>query len=306
MFFGPPESRLKAFFRQWHCSRFFKRLTWAVLLPPKYTTIIAFDSNCLSSVISRRGIFKGSFPLNTLNKKPRSREQESRARMRGKLIILSTLGESRETRGCSIALPGTAGGGGAGRAHFLKISVFSPPPPLPPTLSHLLAPAPHFQCSSAVLHLRPCYTTQFSQQLVSQSLKVAEIWCWGPVTLCNFLSNLSRNAPRNEKQEVCACALVKTAVKLEGWYTVQWCCQLLQSVAKSRTEFYFVQRFAQQKIARQPMLTLSNSPATCLAMALRRQVAEKIAQCNRAFKVIPLKKIRSIDFFQTLLIYYPS
>ena len=36
----------------------------------------------------------------------------------------------------------------------------------------------------------------------------------GPVTLCNFLSNLSRNAPRNVKQEVCACALVKTAVKL--------------------------------------------------------------------------------------------
>ena len=37
----------------------------------------------------------------------------------------------------------------------------------------------------------------------------------GPVyTLRNFLSNLTRNAPRNEKQEVCACARVKTAVKL--------------------------------------------------------------------------------------------
>ena len=84
------------------------------------------------------------------------------------------------------------------------------------------------------------------------ALQVAEVRCWGPVTLSNFLNNLSRNAPRNEKQEVCACALVKTAVKLwhkllEGWYTVQWCNQLLQSVAKSRDEFYFVQRFAQQK-----------------------------------------------------------
>ena len=29
-----------------------------------------------------------------------------------------------------------------------------------------------------------------------------------------FLSNLSHNAPRNEKQELCACALVKTEVKL--------------------------------------------------------------------------------------------
>ena len=46
------------------------------------------------------------------------------------------------------------------------------------------------------------------------ALQVAEVGCRGPVTLCNFLGNLSRNAPRNEKQEVCACALVKTAIKL--------------------------------------------------------------------------------------------
>ena len=31
------------------------------------------------------------------------------------------------------------------------------------------------------------------------ALQVAEVWCRGPVTLCNFLSNLSRNAPRNKK-----------------------------------------------------------------------------------------------------------
>ena len=120
------------------------------------------------------------------------------------------------------------------------------------------------------------------------ALHVAEVWCWGPVTLCNFLSNLSCNAPRNEKQEVCACALVEPAVKLrdkflEGWYTVQWCCQLLQSVAKSRAEFYFVQRFAQQKNCETTHVTLQLS-RNLSRNAIARQVAEKIAQCSRAFK----------------------
>ena len=102
----------------------------------------------------------------------------------------------------------------------------------------------------------------------------------GPGTLCNFLSNLSRNAPRNEKQEVCACALVKNAVKLrdkllEEWYTaVQWCCQLLQSVAQSRAEFYLVQRFAQQTKLR--VYTLCNSPGTCLATALQDKLLRKL------------------------------
>ena len=36
----------------------------------------------------------------------------------------------------------------------------------------------------------------------------------GLVTLRNFLSNLSRNAPHNEKQEECTYVVVKTAVKL--------------------------------------------------------------------------------------------
>ena len=51
--------------------------------------------------------------------------------------------------------------------------------------------------------------------------------------------------------------------------TVQWCCQLLQSVVKSRAEFYFVQRFAQRKDCETTHVTLCNSPATCLATALR-------------------------------------
>ena len=113
------------------------------------------------------------------------------------------------------------------------------------------------------------------------ALQVTEVWCWGPVTLCNFHSNLSRNAPRNETQEVCAFALVKNAVKLrdkllEGWYTVQWYCQLLQSVAKSRVEFYSVQRFAQHKNCEATHVTLCNSPATCLATALRDELLRKL------------------------------
>ena len=85
------------------------------------------------------------------------------------------------------------------------------------------------------------------------ALQVAEVWCWGPVTLCNF---------------VCAYALVKTAVKLrdkllEGWYTMQWCCQLLQSIAKSRA-------------VNVEHVTLCNSPATCLAMPLRDRLLRKL------------------------------
>ena len=38
--------------------------------------------------------------------------------------------------------------------------------------------------------------------------------CLRACTLFNFLSNVFRNAPQNEKQEVCACALVKTSVTL--------------------------------------------------------------------------------------------
>ena len=119
------------------------------------------------------------------------------------------------------------------------------------------------------------------------ALQVAKVWCLGPVTLCNFLSNLPRTAPRNEKQEVGACALDKTAVKLrdkllEGWYTVQWCCQLLQSFAKSRAEFYFVQRFA-QKNSDNPCYNVQFS-GNLSRNGIARQVAEKIAQYNRAFR----------------------
>ena len=48
----------------------------------------------------------------------------------------------------------------------------------------------------------------------NEALQVADVWCRGPVTLCNFRSNLSRNATQNEKRQVRICALVKTAVKL--------------------------------------------------------------------------------------------
>ena len=57
---------------------------------------------------------------------------------------------------------------------------------------------------------------------------------------------------------------------------MQWCCQLLQSVAKSRAEFYFVQRLAQQKNCETTHVTLCNSPATCLATALRDKLLRKL------------------------------
>ena len=65
----------------------------------------------------------------------------------------------------------------------------------------------------ALLHFATCSATCLAI-VENVALQVAEVWCCGPVTLCSFLTNLSRNFPRNEKQEVCACALVKTAVKL--------------------------------------------------------------------------------------------
>ena len=77
----------------------------------------------------------------------------------------------------------------------------------------------------------------------SVALQVAEVWCRGPVKLCNFLSNLSRNAPRNEKQELCARAIAKTAVKLRDKLMrcdtlcngVASCCNPLRKVELSST-----------------------------------------------------------------------
>ena len=94
------------------------------------------------------------------------------------------------------------------------------------------------------------------------------------------------------KNKCAHAALVKTVVKLrdklmERWYTVQWCCQLLQSVAKSRAEFYFVQRFAQQKNCETTHVTLQFS-SNLSRNGIARQVSEKIAQCNRALSEIDM------------------
>ena len=125
--------------------------------------------------------------------------------------------------------------------------------------------------------LRPCYAMQFSQLLVSQWLKILQCKLprFGVETLlhCAIFSATCLTMLLGMKKKVCVCTLVKTAVKLrgkllEGWYTVQWCCQLLQSVEKSRAAFYFVQHFIQQKICKTTHVTLCISPATCLAMPL--------------------------------------
>ena len=57
---------------------------------------------------------------------------------------------------------------------------------------------------------------------------------------------------------------------------MHWRCQLLQSVAKSRAEFNFVQRFAQQKKCETTHVILCNSPETCLAIALRDKLMSKL------------------------------
>ena len=76
---------------------------------------------------------------------------------------------------------------------------------------------------------------------------------------------------------------------LEGCYTVQRQLQVATIVAKSRTGFYFVQHCTQQQkgalqVAEVPCCTeqfLSN-----LQRNIALQVAVKIAQCNRALRLI--------------------
>ena len=126
------------------------------------------------------------------------------------------------------------------------------------------------------------------------ALQVAEVWCWGPVTRCNFLSNLSRNAPRKEKPEVCACALVKTAVKLrdkllgggEGGDTLcngyVNCCNPLRKVELSSTS---CNASRNNKNWDNPCYTVQFS-SDLSPNAIARQVAKKIAQCNRALTLV--------------------
>ena len=56
---------------------------------------------------------------------------------------------------------------------------------------------------------------------------------------------------------------------------MQWCCQLLQPVTKSRAEFYFVQRFAQQKDCVTTRYTVKFS-SNLSRNGIARQVAEKL------------------------------
>ena len=78
----------------------------------------------------------------------------------------------------------------------------------------------------------------------------------GGVTLCNFLRNLSRNA-----------AATQVAEELHG--VTCYFCNLsrdifaARNVARSRTQFYFLQRLQQLSIA---IAQCNTPPATCLAM----------------------------------------
>ena len=114
----------------------------------------------------------------------------------------------------------------------------------------------------------------------------AIIWKLG-FALHNFLSN----APRNEKQEVCAYAKVKTAVKLrktlqEGWYTVLWCCRsCCNALRKVKLSSTSCNALRNKRIARQPMLNCGcKSPATFLATALRNKLLRKLRSITGPFK----------------------
>ena len=131
----------------------------------------------------------------------------------------------------------------------------------------------------------------------------------GPVTLHSFLSNLSCSAwkfnllqlaiffgwvrlglgrtwvpellgMKNEKYVYASLLKLPSICKTGCWrgdtYIVQWCCQLLQSVAKSRAEFYFMQSFIQQRNCKTTHVTLCNSLATGLAMALWEKLLRKL------------------------------
>ena len=130
--------------------------------------------------------------------------------------------------------------------------------------------------------------------LENVALQVAETCCWENFELCYRAFNTHNAIYSLSSLDVVYTSYRIAALKirgqrtlqeklLEGWYTVQWCCQLLQSLAKSRAGFYFVQRFAQQqKIARQPILHFAILRQLVSQQDCARQVVEKIAECNRA------------------------
>ena len=71
---------------------------------------------------------------------------------------------------------------------------------------------------------------------------------------------------------------------------MQWHCKMLQCVEKSISEFYFVQRFVQQKNCETTPVTLCNPPATCFATPLREKLTIKLQSVTAPYK---------FDFSQT-------
>ena len=55
-----------------------------------------------------------------------------------------------------------------------------------------------FLCFKALLHCA-IFSATCLAMVANLALQVAAVWCWGPVTLCNFLSNLSRNVSSERK-----------------------------------------------------------------------------------------------------------
>ena len=113
------------------------------------------------------------------------------------------------------------------------------------------------------LVLRPCYTVQFSQQLVSQCVLGTK-----------------------NKKTVCTCPLIKKCkIETSCWRGdtlcngVVNCCNPLQKVELSSTS---CNTSCNKKIARQTMLHCAILQQLVSQWHCDRQVAEKIVQCNRA------------------------
>ena len=132
------------------------------------------------------------------------------------------------------------------------------------------------------------YARQFFVQLVSQRLKASHFSCTNRgVTLCNG-QQLAKLRPRRTDERIMI--LIGWLSKalwgklLEGCYTVQRRLKVAAIVAKSRTEFYFVQCCGTSY--RGNMLRRAILQQLVGRNDVARQVAEKIAQCNTAFNLM--------------------
>ena len=93
-------------------------------------------------------------------------------------------------------------------------------------------------------------------------------------------------APWDEKRQLCACALVKTSVKMRGncWRVIIHCAMVLPVAAIRCEKVELSSTLCNASRIGSTHVTLCNSPTA-------RQVAERITQCNSAFNCLNLQAI---------------